>query len=434
MSAGTRVVLVIGNGGREHAICWKLSKDSNIKKIYALPGSFGIQQVDKCENLKDVDITNFEKIGNWCKTNQVDLVIVGPEDPLANGLSDVLHNYGVKVFGPVKKGARIESDKNWAKDFMIRHEIPTAQFKSFTEANEAKNFIKRAPFDARVVKASGLAAGKGVIVAKNVEEACQAVDEILEKKKYGKAGEVVIIEELLTGEEISVLAFADSHNVQVMLPAQDHKRLKDNDDGPNTGGMGAYCPCPLITQSDMNVVKEKVLQRAIDGLRSEGIQYCGVLYAGIMLTQKGPMVLEFNCRFGDPETQVILPLLKNDLLEVMFACCDNKLKEVDLRWENNLTAVGVVMASAGYPETSTKGCIIDGIPENSTHQIIFHSGVAANEQQQLVVNGGRVLIAVALRKDLKDAANEATLICKGILFHGKGAQFRTDIAQKALKL
>ncbi|XP_055838329.1 trifunctional purine biosynthetic protein adenosine-3 [Episyrphus balteatus] len=431
---GKKVVLVVGNGGREHAICWKLSESEKVEKIYVLPGSAGIERVNKCENVKDVDIKDFQGIASLCKTKNIDLVIVGPEDPLANGLSDVLQTKNIQCFGPGKDGARIESDKKWAKDFMIRHSIPTAKFESFTEAEKAKKFIQSAPFDALVVKASGLAAGKGVVVASNTDEACQAVDDILGEKKFGKAGEVIVIEELLTGEEISVLAFVDTQNVSVMLPAQDHKRLKENDEGPNTGGMGAYCPCPLISKADIEIVKKEVLQKAVDGLRSEGIQYCGVLYAGIMLTPKGPMVLEFNCRFGDPETQVILPLLKTDLFEVMSACCANKLNELDLQWENNLNAVGVVMASAGYPETSTKGCVIEGIPENSTEDIIFHSGVAINDEKKLVTNGGRVLIAVALRKDLKLAAAEATSICQNIKFLGKGSQFRTDIAQKALKM
>lgn len=432
--SNNQIVLIIGNGGREHAICWKLSKSNNVKKVYAMPGSDGIGQIDKCENVNDVDVKDFEKVGSWCKTNFVDLVVVGPEEPLANGLGDVLKTYGIKTFGPEKSGAQIESDKKWAKDFMVRHGIPTAKFQSFTEANKAKNFIKSAPFDARIIKASGLAAGKGVVVAKDIEEACQAVDVILGKKKFGKAGEVIVVEELLTGEEISILAFVDSHNVCVMLPAQDHKRLKENDEGPNTGGMGAYCPCPLISKADIEFVENNVLQKAVNGLRSEGIQYCGVLYAGIMLTPKGPMVLEFNCRFGDPETQVILPLLKSDLFEVMSACCDNKLNKLDLAWENNMSAVGVVMASAGYPETSTKGSVITGIPENSTQQIVFHSGVKVNERNQLLTNGGRVLIAVALRENLKEAAAKATSICQGITFDGLGAQFRTDIAQKAFKL
>lgn len=211
-----------------------------------------------------------------------------------------------------------------------------------------------------MVKASGLAAGKGVVVASDVTEACEAVDEILGAKKYGSAGETLVVEELLAGEEVSVLAFVDAYHVQVMLPAQDHKRLRDNDKGPNTGGMGAYCPCPIISSNELEYVKEKVIQKAVDGLRKEGIQYCGVLYAGIMLTADGPKVLEFNCRFGDPETQVILPLLNSDLYDIMIACCNNRLKDINLQWRNDLSAVGVIMASAGYPESSTKGCIIEG--------------------------------------------------------------------------
>uniref|UniRef100_T1PHC3 Trifunctional purine biosynthetic protein adenosine-3 n=1 Tax=Musca domestica TaxID=7370 RepID=T1PHC3_MUSDO len=434
MPALGKQVLVIGSGGREHAICWKLSQSPLVSKIYALPGSFGIDSLDICQNLEGVDAKDFKAIAKWCKENKIDMVVVGPEDPLANGLGDVLQSAGIACFGPGKKGAQIEADKKWAKDFMIRNNIPTARYESFTDCAKAKEFIKTAPYKALVVKAAGLAAGKGVVVAANAEEACQAVDEILGSKKYGSAGETLVIEELLSGEEVSVLAFVDNHGVQAMLPAQDHKRLKEKDEGPNTGGMGAYCPCPLITPDALELVRTKVLQQAVDGLRSEGIDYKGVLYAGMMLTPDGPRVLEFNCRFGDPETQVILPLLDCDLYEVMMACCQNKLKDVNLKWRTGVSAVGVVMASAGYPETSTKGCVIEGIPANTADQIIFHSGVGVNADGKFVTNGGRVLIAVTLRKDLKLAAQDSTKICQNITFSGAGAQFRTDIAEKAFKL
>uniref|UniRef100_A0A0K8VAP6 Trifunctional purine biosynthetic protein adenosine-3 n=4 Tax=Bactrocera latifrons TaxID=174628 RepID=A0A0K8VAP6_BACLA len=431
---GGKQLLVVGSGGREHAICWKLSQSEQVVKIYALPGSHGIAQVPKCSNLSDVNANDFQGIASWCKKQSIDLVIVGPEDPLANGLGDALNKAGVRCFGPNKKGAQIESDKKWAKDFMLRHSIPTARYASFTDVNQAKEFINSAPYKALVVKAAGLAAGKGVVVAADTIEACQAVDEILGQRKYGNAGETVVIEELLVGEEVSVLAFVDTQHAQAMLPAQDHKRLREGDEGPNTGGMGAYCPCPLIPPADLERINRAILQKAVDALRQEGIHYCGVLYAGLMLTVDGPKVLEFNCRFGDPETQVILPLLETDLYAVMSACCENRLKEIQLQWREDVSAVGVVMASAGYPETSTKGCIIEGMPPNTADELIFHSGVAVNKAGQYLTNGGRVLIAVALREDLRQAAADATKICQGITFSGAGAQFRTDIAEKAFKM
>lgn len=366
--------------------------------------------------------------------NKIDLVAVGPEDPLADGIADALKEAGVKCFGPSKAGAKIEADKDWSKAFMVRNNIPTAKYESFTDAEKAKKFIKNAPFKALVVKASGLAAGKGVIVAKDVEEACAAVDEILGDKKFGSAGDVVVIEELLSGEEISVLAFVDSHSVRILPPAQDHKRLKENDEGLNTGGMGAYCPCPLINSAELDTVKAKVLQRAVDGLRSEGIEYNGILYAGMMLTQDGPKTLEFNCRFGDPETQVILPLLKTDLYDLMAATATNNLKSVpEIEYDAKRSAVGVVMASKGYPETSTKGCVIKNIEtvEKQENCIVFHSGTAKNSKDEWTTNGGRVLISVAIADDLVEAAKIATKACEVVNFDG--AQYRRDIAKKAFR-
>lgn len=376
-----------------------------------------------------------QAIASWCKNYEIDIVVVGPEDPLAEGIADVLKESKIPCFGPSKDGARIEADKSWSKNFMIRHEIPTARFESFTDAMKAKEFIKNAPFDALVVKASGLAAGKGVIVAENKEEACAAVDEILGDHKFGTAGDVVVVEEMISGQEVSILAFVDSNSVRLLLPAQDHKRLKDNDKGLNTGGMGAYCPCSLIGQQELDLVKSQVLQRAVDGLRKEGISYNGILYAGMMLTRDGPKTLEFNCRFGDPETQVILPLLEDDLYDIMMACCTNHLCNVpELKFKSNLNAVGVVMASKGYPETSTKGCVIRGIEEVAAKQnhIVFHSGTSKNEQGEWITNGGRVLINIAIGDDLKTASELATSASDIIKF--EGAQYRRDIARKAFKM
>ncbi|GJQ81754.1 hypothetical protein Trydic_g301 [Trypoxylus dichotomus] len=423
-------VLVIGSGGREHAIIWKLSQSNQIKIIYAAPGSYAIGSVEKAKNV-DIDIKNYDKLADWCKSNNILLVVVGPEDPLANGIADVLTSNGIYVFGPQKNAAKIESDKNWAKSFMDRHKIPTAKWKSFTSADEAKEFIKKADFPALVVKASGLAAGKGVIVASNKNEACAAVDDILVAKKFGSAGDTVVIEELLEGEEISVLSFCDGNTIKIMQPAQDHKRIFDNDQGPNTGGMGAYCPCPLLDEKGLKTVKDAILQRTVQGLQHENIRYMGVLYAGLMLTKEGPKVLEFNCRFGDPETQVILPLLESDLYSLMIACCNSSLDTTVLKWKAGVSAVGIVMASRGYPETSSKGQIITGvdIANNTPNCMVFHSGTALKDGN-LVTNGGRVLIAVSIATRLTTAAALAMKACNEIKF--EGSQYRKDIAHKGI--
>lgn len=430
-------VLVIGSGGREHAICWKLNQSTQVSQIYALPGSIGISQLSKCQNLcADVlDAKDFGAIAKWCKLNKISLVSVGPEEPLALGLGDVLRQAGIKCFGPGKQGAQIEADKKWSKDFMIRHGIPTARYETFTDVIKAKKFIRSAPYAALVVKAAGLAAGKGVVVAENADEACQAVDEILGNLKFGQAGETLVVEELLEGEEISLLAFTDGNTIQAMLPAQDHKRIGNGDTGPNTGGMGAYCPCPLISKQALELVQRAVLERAIKGLSQERVCYQGVLYAGLMLTPDGPRVLEFNCRFGDPETQVILPLLKSDLFDVMQSCCNGTLNKLTLQWFNNLSAVGVVVASAGYPETSTKGYVIKGLPvANEDNRLILHSALAMNTNGNPVTNGGRVLIAIAIDASLREAAAQATKMAASISVDGSTTQYRTDIAKKAFKI
>ncbi|XP_053690579.1 trifunctional purine biosynthetic protein adenosine-3 [Sabethes cyaneus] len=433
MSAALKNVLVVGSGGREHAICWKLIQSVKVANVYALPGSPGIAQLEKVTVVTDVSVKDFDAIVSWCKEHSIHLVAVGPEDPLANGLADKLLAANIKCFGPTQKGARIESDKKWSKDFMHRHGIPTARYSSFNEAADAKAFIRSASYDALVVKASGLAAGKGVIVAENQDQACAAVDEILSDRKFGSAGDVVVVEEKLSGEEVSVLAFVDSKTVRVMLPAQDHKRLCNDDRGPNTGGMGAYCPCPIIKPHDLEIVRREVLQRAVDGMRKEGIKYNGILYAGMMLTPNGPKTLEFNCRFGDPETQVILPLLESDLFDLMEATCDDRLDSTLLSFRDGVSAVGVVMASKGYPETSTKGCVIkglDSIADRRDH-LVFHSGVGRNADGDFVTNGGRVLINVVLQTSLRTAAALATAACSDVNFDG--SQYRNDIAQKAFK-
>ncbi|XP_063228160.1 trifunctional purine biosynthetic protein adenosine-3 isoform X2 [Bacillus rossius redtenbacheri] len=423
-------VLVVGGGGREHAICWKLSQSDHVKQIFVSPGNAGISQVDKVI-LVELDVKNYEAVATWCLAKDVSLVVVGPEDPLAGGIADILRDAGICCFGPGRDGARIESDKSWAKGFMDRNGIPTAKWRSFTSAEEAKLFIQGASYAPLVVKASGLAAGKGVVVASGRDEACAAVDAVLTARKFGAAGDSVVVEELLQGEEVSVLAFCDGSTVKLMLPSQDHKRHLDGDQGANTGGMGAYCPCPLLCGRELEFVKKRVLQAAVDGLRKENISFTGVLYAGLMITADGPKVLEFNCRFGDPETEVILPLLESDLYSVMMMCCKGKLAEMDLKWKTDIYTVGVVMASRGYPETSTKGNVIEGLEEvcRLPDHLVFHSGTARHGGE-VVTSGGRVLLVVARARELAVAAARATLACRLVRFDG--AQHRTDIAHKGV--
>ncbi|XP_048507734.1 trifunctional purine biosynthetic protein adenosine-3 isoform X2 [Athalia rosae] len=424
-------VLVVGGGGREHAICWKLAQSDHVDRIYLASENPGAEQLGKVESVS-LNVKDNKGVAEWCKKNGISLVIVGPEDPLANGLGDALKNVGVPCFGPEQQAAQIETDKNWAKLFMDRHKIPTARWKGFTDANEAKNFVNRSEFPALVVKAAGLAAGKGVVVASDKVEACQAIDEILVQKKFGSAGKVVVVEELLVGEEVSVLAFTDGRKVVPLMPAQDHKRIFNGDEGLNTGGMGAYCPCPLLSHKDAEFVKKNILQTAVDGLKAENIPFIGVLYAGIILTKEGPKVLEFNCRFGDPETQVILPLLKSDLFLAMKACYDGTLTDSHISWHTDVSAVGVILASRGYPETSSKGQVITNVDKISLrhNHFVFHSGTKFSPKGELLTNGGRVLIAVSLAPSLAQAAARATVAAEEISFDGK--QFRTDIAHKGI--
>ncbi|XP_049872942.1 trifunctional purine biosynthetic protein adenosine-3 isoform X1 [Pectinophora gossypiella] len=423
-------VLVIGSGGREHALCWKLADSPFVKQIYCAPGSVGISQIKKVESV-ELNIKDYPALAKWCKEHTIDLVIVGPEDPLADGIVDGLTAHGIACFGPTKDGAQIEADKDYAKKFMTKYQLPTARYQSFTDAAAAKEFINNAPYPALVVKAAGLAAGKGVVVATSKEEACQAVDEMLTDSKFGAAGETIVVEEVLEGDEVSVLAFTDGETVSMMPPAQDHKRIGDGDTGPNTGGMGAYCPCPLITPDQLADVKDQVLQRAVDGLKAEGIKYVGVLYAGLMVTKSGPMVLEFNCRFGDPETQVLMTLLESDLYTIMKACVDGTLKQHQVQWNTKLSAVGVVIASKGYPETSTKGCVISGLSQVQSNPgiVVFHSGVSRGANGSLVTWGGRVLLVCARANSLRAAAAAATAAASAIDF--PGAQYRKDIAHRA---
>ncbi|XP_021111859.1 trifunctional purine biosynthetic protein adenosine-3 isoform X2 [Heterocephalus glaber] len=422
-------VLVIGSGGREHTLAWKLAQSPRVKQVLVAPGNAGTACLEKISNTA-ISVGDHTALAQFCKDEKVAFVVVGPEAPLAAGIVGDLASAGVRCFGPTAEAAQLESSKRFAKEFMDRHRIPTAQWRAFTKAEKACSFIMSADFPALVVKASGLAAGKGVIVAKSKEEACKAVQEIMQEKTFGAAGETVVVEELLEGEEVSCLCFTDGRTVVPMPPAQDHKRLLEGDLGPNTGGMGAYCPAPQISKDLLLKIKNTILQRTVDGMQQEGTPYTGILYAGIMLTKDGPKVLEFNCRFGDPECQVILPLLKSDLYEVIQSTLDGLLCSSLPSWLENHTAVTVVMASKGYPGAYTKGMEITGIPEAQALGLeVFHAGTALKDGK-VVTSGGRVLTVTAIRENLKSALEEAKKGLATIKF--EGAVYRKDIGFHAI--
>ncbi|XP_021040510.1 trifunctional purine biosynthetic protein adenosine-3 [Mus caroli] len=422
-------VLVIGSGGREHTLAWKLAQSPHVKQVLVAPGNAGTACAGKISNTA-VSVNDHSALAQFCKDEKIELVVVGPEAPLAAGIVGDLTSAGVRCFGPTAQAAQLESSKKFAKEFMDRHEIPTAQWKAFTNPEDACSFITSANFPALVVKASGLAAGKGVIVAKSQAEACRAVQEIMQEKSFGAAGETVVVEEFLEGEEVSCLCFTDGKTVAEMPPAQDHKRLLDGDEGPNTGGMGAYCPAPQVSKDLLVKIKNTILQRAVDGMQQEGMPYTGILYAGIMLTKDGPKVLEFNCRFGDPECQVILPLLKSDLYEVMQSTLDGQLSTSLPVWLENHSAVTVVMASKGYPGAYTKGMEITGFPEAQALGLqVFHAGTALKDGK-VVTSGGRVLTVTAVQENLMSALAEARKGLAALKF--EGAIYRKDIGFRAV--
>lgn len=422
-------VLVLGSGGREHALAWKLAQSPHVKQVLVAPGNAGTAHAEKISNAA-VSVNDHTALAQFCKDEKIELVVVGPEAPLAAGIVGDLTSAGVRCFGPTAQAAQLESSKKFAKEFMDRHGIPTAQWKAFTNPEDACSFIMSANFPALVVKASGLAAGKGVIVAKSKAEACKSVQEIMQEKSFGAAGETVVVEEFLEGEEVSCLCFTDGKTVAPMPPAQDHKRLLDGDQGPNTGGMGAYCPAPQVPKDLLVKIKNTILQRTVDGMQQEGTPYMGILYAGIMLTKDGPRVLEFNCRFGDPECQVILPLLKSDLYEVIQSTLDGLLSTALPVWLENHSAVTVVMASKGYPGAYTKGVEITGFPEAQALGLqVFHAGTAFKDGK-VVTSGGRVLTVTAVQQNLMSALDEARKGLTALKF--EGAFYRKDIGFRAV--
>ena len=421
-------VLLVGSGGREHALAWKICQSPRLTRLYVAPGNAGTDTSgERAENVA-VQASDTPALVALAQAKQIDLVIVGPEGPLAAGLADALRAAGMRVFGPSAAAAEIEASKTFSKAFMARQGLPTARYAAFDQFEPACDYVRAASFPV-VIKASGLAAGKGVILPESEAEAEDVLRRILVAHEFGTAGDQVIIEERLAGPEVSLLAFCDGASVRPMLPAQDHKNLLDSDRGPNTGGMGAYAPAPICPPEMVAGLTRAFLQPAIDGLRAEGRPFVGVLYAGLMLTAGGPRVLEFNCRFGDPETQAILPLLESDLLDIAEACAEGRLAEVDIRWKPGAAAC-VVLASEGYPGTSPLGRPIAGLGQALEEAIVFHAGTqrAAGE---VVTAGGRVLGVTGWGSDLPSALAHAYAVVNGI--HFEGQQYRHDIGHRALE-
>ncbi|WP_394682367.1 phosphoribosylamine--glycine ligase [uncultured Comamonas sp.] len=423
-------VLVIGGGGREHAMAWKLAQSPKVSKVYVAPGNAGTARDKRLENLP---ITDVVQLREWAQDNGVQLSVVGPEAPLAAGVVDEFRAHGMKIFGPTKAAAQLESSKAFSKDFMARHGIPTAQYETFSDPVAAHAYIDKlgAPI---VVKADGLAAGKGVVVATTAQEAHDAVDFMLVDNKYGVAhndgGARVVIEEFLDGEEASFIVLCDGKSVAAMATSQDHKRLKDGDQGPNTGGMGAYSPAPVVTADVHARAMREIILPTIRGMEKDGIPYTGFLYAGLMIDKAGhPKTLEFNCRMGDPETQPIMMRLKSDLVDVLQAATDGKLDQIELQWDRR-TALGVVMAAHGYPDAPRKGDVITGLPEDEEEVMVFHAGTTVQDGKP-VTSGGRVLCVTALADNVKQAQQRVYAAAAQV--HFDGAQYRHDIGYRAVK-
>lgn len=420
-------VLVIGGGGREHTLVWKLAQSKKVTKLYAAPGNPGMKDLAECV---DLDIADLDGLADWAEKHAIDLTVVGPEAPLVAGIVDVFKARGLTIFGPSAKAAEIEGSKIFSKELMEKYGVPTAFFKVCDNLADARAFVeeKGAPI---VIKADGLAAGKGVVVAMTRDEALAALDEMMGAHKFGSAGNRVVIEEFMEGEEASLLAFTDGKTIVPMLAAQDHKRVNDGDQGPNTGGMGAYCPAPVMTDALKEKTVKEVLRPIVDALAKEGRPYSGCLYAGLMIKGDSVKVVEFNARFGDPETQVVLPLLKSDLAEIMVACANGTLTPDLVEWSDK-AAVCVVMASGGYPASYKKGIPITGLKAANAMDdvVVFHAGTR-EEDGKILANGGRVLGVTAVADDIPSAQQKAYDAVDKI--HFDGAHYRQDIAWRALR-
>ncbi|ACL71054.1 phosphoribosylamine--glycine ligase [Halothermothrix orenii] len=419
-------ILVVGSGGREHALVWKLYQSERVERIFVAPGNDGMAELAEIVNIKSNDIKG---LADWAEENGIDLTVVGPEEPLVNGIVDEFESRGLRIFGPDKKAARIEGSKVFAKSILKKYNIPTAEFEVFTTFEEALAYLKQAEYPL-VIKAEGLAAGKGVFIATDKEKACQAVEKIMEKRIFGDAGQRIVVEDFLEGEEVSVLALTDGKTIIPMVPAQDHKPVFDGDEGPNTGGMGAYSPVPFVGSDLQHEVYENILEPTVRALNKEGIKYKGILYAGLILTDSGPKVLEFNARFGDPETQVIIPRLKTDLVDLIDAVIDEKLEGKRLDWDDR-AAVCVVLASGGYPFDYDTGYRIKGLEQLAQYDnfLIFHAGTKM-EDGHFVTDGGRVMGITVLGNGLIDAINQVYQAVEDIYF--EDMHYRTDIGYKAI--
>mgnify|MGYP000391461781 FL=1 len=417
-------VLVIGGGGREHAICWKLSKSPKVDELYCAPGNAGIAEVAKCV---DIGVMDFEKMADFAKKEAFDLIVVGPDDPLAGGIVDVLEEKGLRVFGPRKNAAILEGSKAFSKDLMKKYGIPTAAYETFDTPEAALKYLETAPVPI-VLKADGLALGKGVLICNTREEAKEGVKTLMLDKQFGHAGDRIVVEQFMTGREVSVLSFVDGKTIKIMSSAQDHKRAKDGDQGLNTGGMGNFSPSPFYTKEVDEFCKKYIYQATVDAMAAEGRPFTGVIFFGLMLTADGPRVLEYNARFGDPEAQVVLPRMKNDIIDVMEACVDGKLDAIDLQFEDN-AAVCVVLASDGYPVAYEKGFEITGLEkfEGKEDYFCFHAGTKFNEAGKIVTNGGRVLGITATGADLKEARKKAYEATEWVNFANK--YMRHDIGK-----
>ena len=408
-------VLIVGSGGREHAIAWSVAKSPKVDKIYCAPGNAGIAEFAECVNIKAME---FDKLVAFAKENAIDLTIIGMDDPLVGGVVDAFESEGLRVFGPRKNAAIIEGSKAFSKDLMKKYKIPTAAYENFTDPDEAIKYLETAKMPI-VLKADGLALGKGVLICNTLEEAKEGVKTLMLDKQFGDAGNEIVIEEFMTGREVSVLAFCDGETIKCMTSAQDHKRAKDGDQGLNTGGMGTFSPSPFYNDEVEAFCEKYVYQSTIDAMASEGRPFTGILFTGLMITEDGPKVLEYNARFGDPEAQVVLPRMKNDIIDVMEACIDGKLSDVELEFEDN-AAVCVVIASDGYPEKYDKGFEIKGLDtfKDKDGYYVFHAGTKF-DGDKIVTNGGRVLGVVAKGENLKAARANAYKATEWIDFANK---------------
>lgn len=412
-------ILVVGGGGREHAICWKLSKEANVDKIYCAPGNAGISNVAQCIDIQDSDIEN---LLNFAKENQIDLTIVGPEIPLVAGIVDKFEKEGLKIFGPNKKCAQLEGSKSFSKDFMIRHNLPTAKYKEYTDLDEAISEIDSFGYPV-VIKADGLAAGKGVVISENREDAITTLKEMMSDKKFGNAGDKIVVEEFLTGIETSILAFVDNDTIVPMVSSKDHKKVFEGETGLNTGGMGTFSPSEIYTEKLAKEVQEKILDKTLEGFKKDNLNYKGILFVGLMITEDGPKILEYNVRFGDPETQSVLFRLDTDLNKIISEILNNNLKNIEINYSKE-ESICVMLTSGGYPESYEKGKVISGLENLDSDIVVFHSGTKF-DNENIVTNGGRVIGITAKSKTVKEAAQKVYENIKKINF--EKMHYRKDI-------